>query len=277
MRRNIAIVLFILTFAVLFAQPYGSVGDVPIDDLFLQTLQFVHPEFSFTPDSVAFSGKLQKLYIYDRGFADEARKLGLDKNPEVQKYLERITRLIEDSYLARIYEQQLSKQKVTASEKEARDYYDNNITQFTEPGTYSYLWASLHDTSDANIRDVREKLKTYMKLGTALDEFKMGSPETYSMAFEKERTIRPDDHMYHEIHDGEPGEIIGPFFSGEKMMMIVLIDKTPEKVTPFSEVAELCRQNVISEKANAMIQETREKALSEYPINLNKSFFSGSK
>ena len=273
MYMRVLIVVLLVSCSALFAETYGTVGDVPMDDFFLQTLQFVHPEFSFTPDSVAFVSKLQKAYIYDLAFADEARKVGLDKDPEVKAALERIKMLIENAYLAQEYRKYMASQKVTVSDKEARAFYENNISQFTEPGVYSYLWATIHDTSKANIKVVREKLKTYSKLGTALDEFKMGSPGTYSMVFERGQTIRPGNPLYERIRDAELEEIVGPFDSEGQLMMIVVVERTPEKIIPFSEVKEICRQNVVAEKVNAAMDRIRKDAMKEYPISFSPQYF----
>ena len=273
MYMRVIIVFFLVACPALFAEPYGTVGDVPIDDFFLRTLQFVHPEFSFTPDSAAFVRKLQKFYIYELAFADEARKVGLDKDPEVKAALERIKMLIENAYLAKEYSKYMASQKLTVSDKEARAFYENNINQFTEPGIYSYLWAILHDTTEANIEAVREKLITYVKLGTALDEFKMGSPGTYSMAFEREQTIRPGDPLYEKVHDSQPGEVIGPFNSEGQMMMIVVVERTPEKVIPFSEVKEVCRQNVRAKKLAVAMDKIRKNAMKKYPISFSPRYF----
>lgn len=274
MKTSAIIIMFLLAgYVVIFAQPYGTVSDVPIDNFFIKTLQFVHPEFAFTPNSAAFTGKLQKAYIYDRAFAEEARKTGLDKDPEVARFLERIKHLIEDQYLARVYEKSFSSKDITVTDAEARAFYNENIGLYTEPGEYSYLWATIHDSSKANIKSVREKLKTYSKLGSSLDEFKMGSKKTYSMAFERARAVRPGENLYEAVKSAKLMEIVGPFRSGNELFMIVVTGRSPENVKPFAEVKEICLERVRNQKGNKANSELRKRAMEQYPVSLNPKYF----
>ncbi len=274
MRMNIVIVVILIGCAALFAQPYGTVGDTPIDDLFLQTLQFVHPEFSFTPDSAEFTAKLQKSFIYNHAFAEEARKAGLDKTPEAKEFIERIERLITDAYLAQKFEKDLSSKQVSVTEKEALNYYNNNLSQFTEPGVYSFLQAYVADTSEETIKNVKELLKKYSKIGETLDQFKMGAEGIYSMNYEKDLTLNSSHRFYKFLRDANIGQIIGPIQMDVQQVYLVLLSRIPEKVKNFEEVKKVCLQNVANEKASKAQEEMRYKAIKEYPVKLNKSFFS---
>ncbi len=253
-------------------QKVGTIGKNQIDDVFLSTLQFVHPEFAFSPDSLDFTRRLFKSYILPEAYADTARKLGLDKDPEIKRQLEIVKRLAENNYLAMIYQK---KQVITCdiTDAEAKQYYDVNRAQFTEPGTYSFLQAYISDTSKATIKKVKDMLMTYSKMGTSLDQFKIGAEGQYSINFEKNLTLRPTDTYYKYLKNAKPNELVGPIKIDINIIMLVLIEMTPEKTKSFNEVKEICRQNVKMEKSNLKELEFRKKATDKYPIKLNKKYF----
>lgn len=268
-------VTFVLIITFVFhtiGQKVGTIKNTEIDDVFLSTLQFVHPEFAFSPDSLDFTKRLFKSYILPEAYADTARKLGLDTDPEIKRQLEIVKRLAENNYLAMIY-QKYQVKKIDITDAEAKKYYDENWAQFTEPGTYSFLQAYISDTSSTTIKKVKELLSTYSKMGSSLDQFKIGAEGQYSINYEKNLTLRPADQYYQYLKNAKPNELIGPITMDKNKIMLVLIEMTQEKSKSFYEVKEICRQNANMEKSNRKEIEFRKKTADKYPIKLNKEYF----
>ncbi len=258
------------------AQNFGTVGPEKIDKDFIEALQFVYPEFAFSPDAEAFSRRIFKLYSLNRSYADEAREMGLEKDPETEAFLRKIKRIIEDAYLAGLY-QNLMHQHVTVTDEEAAEYYDKHTELFTVPGVYSFLQARIFQPTHENIASVKEKLTMYAQMGESLDEFKMGAEGVYAITFERDRTVRSNDALYKRLHDAEPLEILGPFKSDDTAIMLVVIGKTPENVLPYEEVRERCRDDVHAEKTAELRRKSLEEAMKKYPVKLNPSYFEKNK
>jgi hypothetical protein len=263
--------IFIVFFNISFTQNIALVGKDTIDVQTLEAIQFLHPEFAFTPDSTIFKNQLLKNYILPSAYADSARRLGLDKNPEVQKQLNKIKKIAEDYYLSTILQKQ--EIKITISELEAKDYYNRNIIQFTEPGIYSYLIAYLEDTTKSTIEIVKNQLINYSKMGNSLDQFKIGKEGQYTISFEKNITIYPSNQFYNYLKDASVGKLIGPVSSGDMQVIFLIIEKTPEKVKSFNEVKNLCYNGAMNEKKQINDKIFYQKILEEYPIILNRDFF----
>ncbi|MDI3479893.1 MAG: hypothetical protein PWQ14_1039 [Rikenellaceae bacterium] len=263
--------IFIVFINISLAQNIAVIGKDTIDTQTLEAIQFVHPEFAFTPDTEFFKAQLYKSYILPHAYADSARKVGLDKNPAVQKQLDKIKKIVEDYYLANILQKQ--EIKIEISEIEAKDYYNRNITQFTEPGNYSYLVAYITDTSKSTIELVKNQLINYSKMSNTLDQFKIGKEGVYNISFDKNITLYTSDPFYNYLKDATIGKLIGPLPSDDRLIMFLIIEKTPEKVKSFNEVKNLCYDGAMNEKKNIMDKNFYQKILKEYPIILNSDFF----
>ncbi len=263
--------IFIILINISFSQNIAIIGKDTINVQTLEAIQFVHPEFAFTPDTAIFKAQLFKNYILPHAYADSARSLGLDKNPEVQKQLDKIKKITEDYYLSTILQKQ--EIKITISELEAKDYYNRNIIQFTEPGIYSYLIAYLQDTTKSTIEIVKNQLINYSKMNNTLDQFKIGKEGQYTISFEKNITIYPSNQFYNYLKDASVGKLIGPVPSGDMQVIFLIIEKTPEKLKSFNEVKNLCYDGAMNEKKHIIDEIFYQKILEEYPIILNRDFF----
>lgn len=263
--------IFIILISISFAQNIAIIGKDTIDVHTLEAIQFVHPEFAFTPDTAIFKAQLFKNYILPHAYADSARRLGLDKNPEVQRQLKIIKKLAEDNYLYTILQKQ--EIKIEISEIEAKNYYNRNITQFTEPGIYSYLIANIIDTSKATIEIVKNQLMNYAKMSNTLDQFKIGKEGAYTISFEKNITIYPSNQFYDYLKDAPVGKLICPLQNDNRIVMFVIIEKNPEKIQSFNEVKNLCYEGAINEKKQINDKIFYQKILKEYPIILNYYYF----
>lgn len=263
--------IFIVYIHISLAQNIGLIGKDTINIDLLEAIQFVHPEFAFTPDTAIFKAQLYKNYILPHAYADSARRLGLDKNPEVQKQLEKIKKIVEDYYLSYILQKQ--EINIEISESEARDYYNKNISQFSEAGICSYLIAYIIDTSKATIESVKNQLNNYAKMSTTLDQFKIGKEGVYTISFEKNITLYPSNKFYKYLKDATVGKLIGPLPSDNGQVMFIIIEKTPEKIKSYNEVKDICYNAVINEKKNTQDKLFYQKILLDYPIILNKDFF----
>jgi peptidyl-prolyl cis-trans isomerase C len=70
-----------------------------------------------------------KFFVETKVFAKEARKVGLDKDPEVADDLQRRT----DEFLAKAFRKRFIDEKFPVNDKEIADYYQSHLEKFTMP------------------------------------------------------------------------------------------------------------------------------------------------
>jgi len=270
------IVFVIITFVLIETASaqvlYGSVGEQKINSNFLTNVQLLYPDFALTPRKDVFVKNLEKLYILPKVNGDEARKRGLDTIPEIKAEIEFIKQLAEDKYLDFLLKS--SKQTVVeVTQEEMKNYYAQHIMEFTPPAQFSFLKATLYDTSAVAIKAVKQKLDTYSKDETQLDEFKMGNKESYVIGFEKNKLVYPTQPEFKSLQGlqvKKTSEVMVE--SGFKVIYCITSksDVTPKR---FEEVREICRNNVQNQKQTLLNEALRKTALDKYPVFLDSNFF----
>jgi hypothetical protein len=270
----LALVLAVLITGFVKAQDIGTVGSTVINDEFVTAMKFVHPDFFLMSDSVFVQQNLGKSYVLPMILADTARKLGLDKEPSVKRQLDIVRKIVEDSYLAMIYEQNAIK-NTEVSDIESKKYYDDHASQFTEWGYNSFLQAKITDTSAAIVKQVKDLLLSYSRKDTLLEGLRINADRKYFIYYEKRPGNMEFDPVFRSVKEAKQGEVSGPVTMGGTKMLSVLISKTPDKIKPFEEVKDLCRENVRKTKSSQAIDEYKKKAYAKYPIKVNKEYFSG--
>jgi hypothetical protein len=249
---------------------YGQVGKQVITPEFIELLQLINPEFGLTPDAKAFESKLEKYYILQKASADSIRKTKLYSDPTLKRNIELIKALAEEKYLSTVY----SKTKdvsFSASDAEARSYYDQHKNDFVTPGSYTYLYASILDTVKYPVSDISKKMKVYADAIT--DEFKVGNKDEYYIVLFKNHTLYPTDQETKRVAQLKEGEGSLPYKDGDRTALYFLIKKQNSSTQPFEQVKETCRNMMINEKRSMAEEAFRTKMLKDYQILLNSNFF----
>ena len=188
-----------------------------------------------TPEKKA---DLLKHMVAERLLLDKARRLELDKTPEIQEQLGKqvdamiVNKLISDEVKAGI--------NVTPEDVER--FYKAEPARFTDPATADVSVAKA-DTEDAAkaITDFPDKPVTVRKGGHV-----PGTPEGLDAS--------------EAIFGNDPGSIAGPIQSDKTWYVFKVVSKTPEKLHPFDEVkdqaARMFKMQKEQEKVSALIEET---------------------
>lgn len=274
MKNLVLLVIGILIGGFTNAQTIGYVGNKSIDNDFLTQIQFVYPEFSFSNDSAEFINRLKKSYLYQIAYAEKARALNLDKDSVAAKNIYNIQKLIEDKYLAVLYLNYFYKQEFDVTKDEVYNYYNQNIYQFVEPGVYSYIWAIITDSSENNLKFVNDKIKELVKSDKNSEKLKKEVSDKYAILVEIDLTVRPNHFLYSRLRNTNKGNIVGPFYENGQLVLLAVLDVIPEKLIPFSQVEEFCRQKTIEEKRAKVLDSLQFQILIEKPIELNEDYFS---
>lgn len=267
----LALLMWNLT-PILAQQVYGTIGAQKIDSSFLQAMHLLYPSFTLTPNAALFKKGLNNLYVQTKASADEARKLGIDKDTAIQKQLALVKQLAEDKWLELIMKTKMATPP-TVTDAEAKDYYNQHLAEFTNPGKYSFLMAVLYDTSATNIKAAKQALETYAKSGNPPVGLKVGNTSTYLLTFEKNREIFPNQGNMGVVKTLKPLQISQPVTNGSNKIMFCVITKQDDQQLPFEQVKTLCRNQVLNEKTNAQATEATKQAMDKYPIELDTTFF----
>ena len=105
-------------------------GEITLGDL-LAKVEAMHIDRRDLADSARVVEMLDRLVIPTRILVREARKLGLDKDPDLQAHLQRQ----KESFLLDALRQREVDQYIDASEEAARAFYDAHPEKFTSPET----------------------------------------------------------------------------------------------------------------------------------------------
>ncbi|UPT67038.1 MAG: hypothetical protein M0D57_21945 [Sphingobacteriales bacterium JAD_PAG50586_3] len=118
-------------------KPIGTVGNKPIDRLFLQRLQTVNPDFGYTEDTTYLRGIVAKYYTRQLVMADSVKKL--PAYDSLKLVIEDIRKMAEAKLLADYYTNVLMQNAIKPTDKEIADYYQANKNSYLTTPVYSFF------------------------------------------------------------------------------------------------------------------------------------------
>jgi peptidyl-prolyl cis-trans isomerase C len=184
--------------------------------------------------------------VAERLLVDKARRLELDKNPEVQEQLAReadqliVRKLIRDEVQAKV--------KVTPEDVER--FYKAEYDRFTVPATAKVRIAK------ASSEDAAKALTEFTAEAVLVRE-KGGIPG-----------IGTNDEAVKRIFETEPGTVTAPMQVGADWVVFRVESKEAEKVRPFSEVKDEAQRMYESEKEQEQVNGLVEQTLKERDVKL---------
>ena len=118
-------------------------------------IRMMPPSYQAMFSSVEQINKLLERQIDNMLFAQEARRLKVDENPDVKYKLEEFTKGILTQALI---EQKISK-NVVVTDKEIEEYYNNNIGEFQVPEKVkvSHILIALESNASENVKEEKKK------------------------------------------------------------------------------------------------------------------------
>ena len=229
--------------------------------------------------------RLDKV-IENKLMLGEAKKAGLEKDPELQAEIERSR----DQILLDFYYRKVLREQAKPTAEQVRKEYDES-GGFMRPARAKVIniWASSEDEA----RKAIDKLKTIgekytAENGTAAEEIdipdKSMVDEFQKMNMESGNNNRSDNlnndpmmQMRLALIDAKPDDIIGPMGGNGSFLVTKVIEKNPAGKAPFDEVKEQI-ENDMTERAfqellKNKIAELRASAtITVYHQNLTKAF-----
>ncbi len=203
----------------------AKVGDQVITDTDLKEMTTASPDKALqTPEGQQKAlDYLVNIYV----LSAEAQKEGLEKDPEVQRYL----KFNRNDLLARVFLEKKSKNLPAPTEKEAKDYYDKNRDQFTIPESIFLHHILVKTEKEAN--DVLARLKKGEKFADVASQVSICP----SRAKGGNLDWLPKGSLVKEIEDVafsmKNGEIKGPVQSKFGYHVLYLEDKKPAQESKF--------------------------------------------
>jgi len=153
---------------------------------------------------------------------------------------------------------------VEVTDQEVKDYYDNNIEQFTseEKVAASHILVEEEETAKEvlnklnNGTDFAELAKEYSIDGSAAQGGKLGS-------FGKGRMVKPFEDAAFALNVGEVSDIVKSDFG---FHIIKVTDKTEAGTTSYEDVKESIKNNLLNQKKAQVMEEYIEKLKEEATI-----------
>jgi peptidyl-prolyl cis-trans isomerase C len=178
-----------------------------------------------------------KNMVAQRLLLDKARRLELDKTPEIQDQLVQaldsliVQKLIADEVRA----------GVQTTPEDVERFYKAEIARFTQPATAEVIVAKSDTEEGAKAAEFKDKPVIAAK-GRPLP----GVPEG----------VKADEQVF----AAEPGAIVGPIKAEDGWYALKVVSKKPENVLPFEQVkdqaARMLQSQKEQEKVRALIEET---------------------
>ena len=193
--------------------------------------------------------------IEARVFAEEARKAGFDKDPEVEKALERMT----DETLARYFVKTHIDKEAEPSEEELRKYYEEHKDEFVVPE--GVLIQEIVVKTQEEAKDVLKALKEGASFGG------LAKKKSIAPSWNKEGHHgwlfkgQMDPVLEKMAFDLEKGKLSDIIKTEEGYYQIIeVLDKSEERQIPFEEAKLRIRIRFFGKRKNELVHEFYEEA-----------------
>lgn len=262
-------IVYILVIAFSFVQAQVgtiTVGKQTLDNNTVRAIQMVHPGFSLYGDSVGVATNVLKFYTENKYLAQQATVLKLDTTKLLQDRIALAQEVLKESILAEEYEK-LMLNTVAVNENQAREYYNEKISQFTTPGYRNTFFVQTSDTSTAIIKEIKTAVDTRTKSNSA--DTKIAN-DTYYITFSNFYTDNKHFPYLNQILNAKQNTWVGPLTlpGTNGFLYYYVMDGVPEKVTPFEQVKDTCMQAARNKKVAMLQKEWETKAQQQYPVTI---------
>jgi parvulin-like peptidyl-prolyl isomerase len=224
------------------------------------SLQIAHRrEDLSSAKTLDISKYIQKL-INDKLIIQEAKRMGLENHPEVQKKVQAYT--LRES-VVRLYDEEIL-QKVTVTEEDIINYYRENYERF------------IMDIIETDTREKASEILEQLKNGGDFKVFSQKYPANLKKQGElyifQRRSLSP--HLREVIDKLQIGEVSDVVEAGNRFFIIKLINKqeAPDEELEGlrSKIEDAIRKQKINDKSDEYLAQLREKAT----LNINRELLS---
>ena len=222
-------------------------------------LQNIPPQFrSFiVKDKVKYA----KNILFQKIAAVEAKKIGVDKDKEVQKEIKtQIERVLAKHYI----EKTIGDYKF--SDKELKEYYNKNKSSFKQKAGYKFGRVKFDNLDDAlkAFKEIQKK-KNFEKF-----EGLNNSPMAKIIQNRYEPAERLPKKLVKILNNLKIGEVSAPFEFKGKYFIVKLRDKRKNGVSSFSEVKDRIKNILMQKKRREVMEKIKEDLLKKYNVKLSK-------
>lgn len=207
-------------------------------------------------------------------FSDKAREVGLDKDPELQRIINKVVNF----HLARAYVHKYVKEAIQVSEDEALKWYENHRSDFTEPEKLSIRQIFL-STNGPEVSPKEDKKALAQLL---LERIQKGEDfGVLSEGFSDDEDLKNKGGnlgyiargaLSPEYEDAVFGLDVGqvsPIIEGSYGYSIFKNEgRKPETVKPFDEVRDTVIEVITQEKENERFLKTEKQLYEEYQVQV---------
>lgn len=214
--------------------------------------------------SVEKIGKAVELVYSNRVLANEAKKLGLDKSPEIQLRMKQI----QESYLAQLWTENYRRTAdVPDLTARAEELYKVHKDRYSEPARFSgkYILLQMKNrTRDEALSYARELLELIRK-GARFDDLMAQFTEDpiYGRTLGRFNRLTAKD-VEKPIADAvfalnSPGDVTPPVETKDAVFLVQLENKSPARVIPFSEV----KNDLIEQEKSRYLADATDRRIGE--------------
>lgn len=194
-------------------------------------------------------------YLVDtKIYSEEARKIGLDEDPAVQRELDQVEKLI----LSREFIQRHIQTQIDPSEKEIREYYDENPDQFIIPegARVSRIRMVKKEDAERALRALNRQIpfgEVAMQWSKLVRRKERGSPE---WLYRK----RIDPKLEKAVFSLDVGEVSDIVPIENEYQIVKVLEKSEEREVPFEDIKSKIRFRLAQRKKSRLMHEYYMKA-----------------
>jgi len=228
--------------------------------------------------------QILRQMVHDIIVSERARKEGFDKRPDVKQNLE----FFLNNLLAYEYLQKEVGGKVTVSEEEIKDYYENNKDEFITPEMVKarhILIRTDRNATEMEKKKAKEKAEAilkrikggedFVKLASEFSEDHGSKPRGGDLGFfPRGRMVKPFEDAAFALKPGEVSEVIESPFGYH----IIKVEERKEALLePYEQAKENIREKLLQEKRTARVNEFLEKATEDAKVEIHPELIPGLK
>ena len=216
---------------------------------------------------------LLKFAIQRRLISLEARKMGLDRDPDVSTLLD----VARDEVLAKAYWVKVGVKGLKVPPEAVRSYYDAYPEKFTQPEQIRFLWIRGEDKTALDglkrtflkIKGKDRELAFSREAKKAFDIFPVlvkGVVKPWDSGF-VDVTKLPGEIK--KAFDGaKVGDVIGPMLYKGAAYLFYIAQRHPPKKIPFEDVRQQIEVYLVREKQQEFIQKSVEQLKKKYGVEI---------
>jgi parvulin-like peptidyl-prolyl isomerase len=207
-------------------------------------------------------------YVREEALAREAAALGLDANDYVIR--QRMVQKVE--FLA-----EAGAAPVQPTEADIARFYNANSERYRSPSsaTLTHVFISVEEKAPAAARVEAETMLARLRRDGAgfVDATRYGD----RFLFHKNYVDRTDDYINSQLGpeataaafgDAPPGAWAGPYRSQYGEHLIFVSSRTPARLAPLREIADLVRADLVEERRQAAIDEAIDRVVGRYRVEI---------